>query len=108
MGLYLAGLVLPDVIEYNHRTIGHSLLLWLPPLVVMYLVFRDVFDYYLSLFTGVVVHIFLDCFSKSGVRIFYPSGFRVRFGLYKTYSWSEWLVLGLSVVVYWYLKGGLF
>ncbi|RLG78562.1 MAG: hypothetical protein DRO14_00270 [Thermoprotei archaeon] len=106
MGLYLVGLVLPDVMEYNHRTIGHSLLLWLPPFVVTYLVFRDVFNYYLPLFVGVVVHIFLDCFSKSGVRIFYPSDFRVRFGLYKTYSWSEWLILGISVVIYWYFKGG--
>ena len=45
-------------------------------------------------FVGYLSHLFLDCFTLSGVKLFWPFGFRVR-GLVRSGSWVEDVVFVL-------------
>ena len=81
ISLIIAGCVAPDVIEFKHRTIGHSLFLWLP--VMLFLPFLSY---------GAISHIILDAFSKMGVYPLYPIKKKVAFKLYKTGSAVEYFL----------------
>jgi len=49
-------------------------------------------------FVGYVSHLFLDCFTLSGVRLFWPFGFKVK-GFVKSGSWVEDVVFVLILIL---------
>ena len=80
----------------GHRQITHSLFL---PLIffLFYFVFRKYFFSYVFLILcfSIFLHIFEDCLTKSGVKIFYPFRFKLRLAKFNTFSEVHYLILNL-------------
>jgi len=49
-------------------------------------------------FVGYLSHLFLDCFTLSGVKLFWPLGFRVK-GFVRSGSWVEDVVFVLILIL---------
>ena len=54
--------------RFGHRHITHSLVLWVPTLLIGFTLFKPL--YYISL--GVLTHLFLDCWNMTGLCLFRP------------------------------------
>ena len=66
----------------KHRGMWHSLIFGLFLSVVIYVFSQDAG---FGFFVGYVLHLFSDCFTKSGVRMFWPiTNRKVRFGLVRS------------------------
>ena len=63
-----------------HRTVTHSLLFILAISFLLFLVKNKRFGY--LCFTGLILHVLLDCCDSLGVPIFYPLPFRLAVGLW--------------------------
>jgi inner membrane protein len=115
-GFVLFGTVFVDIDSWNskvgkkfwflswifvHRSMLHSLVagLFLSLMVGIFSLWGC-----FGFFVGYVSHLFLDCLTVQGVRLFWPLGFRVK-GFIKSGSWVEDIifVLLLFSVVYFFV-----
>jgi len=78
----------------RHRGVMHSLVVGL----LLSLILGSVSLWAgFGFFVGYVSHLFLDCFTKSGVRLFWPLGFKVN-GFVKSGSWIEDVLFVLLLI----------
>ena len=79
----------------KHRGVLHSLVFGL----VLSLVIGGVNLWAgFGFFVGYVSHLFLDCFTKSGIRLFWPLKFRIK-GFVKSGSWMEDMIFVLLILI---------
>lgn len=92
----------------KHRTITHSI--WLPLFLFYFgeFVFFENFvflNFFRVFYLAFFLHIFEDCFTVSGVDLFYPIKFNFRFGKFSTDSFLHYHLLnffGFCFVVFFF------
>lgn len=114
ISLYLLGVILPDVdspysmigkklhVPVEHRTWLHSI--WFALIFAVGSIWVRVLCF---LSFGIVVHLFFDSFSRSGIQWFYPFPLRRKWGkksshilkLYHTSQVSEYVFVGVVILL---------
>ncbi|VVB83456.1 LexA-binding, inner membrane-associated putative hydrolase [uncultured archaeon] len=72
----------------KHRGISHSLIFLFAISCLTFVLFREIL---LPFILGYSLHLFLDCLTIQGMRLFYPSKLKIR-GFIKTGRTAEFLV----------------
>ena len=63
---------------FEHRGLTHSFLFMLIIGIFGFAFFPEYNAYFIAVLFGIFAHVFLDCLTKEGVRLFWPFGFRIR------------------------------
>ena len=88
----------------KHRGALHSLIF-----ALLLSLFIGIFTLWgcFGFFVGYFSHLFLDCWTKSGVRLFWPLKFRVK-GFVKSGSWVEDIIFVLLLFINIFIIGKIF
>ncbi len=80
---------------FRHRGVMHSLVacIFLSLIVGLFSLWAG-----FGFFVGYVSHLIMDCFTKMGVKLFWPLGFRVK-GFIRSGSWIEDVVFVLVLIL---------
>lgn len=73
---------------FKHRTITHSLFIPITLLIINYFFIENIYTNYIliSLSTALILHVFEDCMTIAGVKLFWPIKINIRFANFRTAS----------------------